>query len=146
MHPCTLAYGRMQVCQAPDGKPPPRFLLENRRPHVTARLNTNPDMNHQEFVEAYRNGSLNMAMSQPVAARYLSRRLLLPLFMLPILGTGLALVLIGWFVTGVLVFLVGFIVPRLIKKNAIAILLYQALQDPQLYEDLRESGTMEIME
>lgn len=104
------------------------------------------DMNHQEFVEAYRNGTLNMAMSQPVAARYLSRRLLLPFFMLPILGGGVALVLIGWFVTGILVFLIGFIAPRLIKKNAVAILLYQALQDPHVYEDLRESGTMEIME
>lgn len=103
-------------------------------------------MNHQEFVEAYRNGTLNMVMSQPIAAQFLSRRLLLPLLMLPILGAGLALVLIGWFITGVLIFLIGFIVPRLIKKNAVAILLYQALQDPEVYEQLRESGTMEIVE
>lgn len=103
-------------------------------------------MNHQEFVEAYRTGTLNMVMSQPIAAQYLSRRLLLPFFMLPILGGGLALVLIGWFVTGVLIFLIGFIVPRLVKKNAVAILLYQAIQDPNIYEDLRESGTMEIIE
>ena len=27
-----------------------------------------------------------------------------------------ALVLIGWFVTGVLVFLIGFVVPRLVKR------------------------------
>lgn len=103
-------------------------------------------MNHQEFVEAYRNGTLKMAMSPPIAAQYLSRRLLLPFFMLPFLGGGVALVLIGWYVTGVLVFLVGFIAPRLIKKNAVAILLYQALQDPHVYEELRESGTMEIEE
>lgn len=103
-------------------------------------------MNHQEFVEAYRNGTLNMAMSQPIAAQYLSRRLLLPFFMLPILGAGLALALIGWLITGIIVFVVGAMVPRLVKKNAVPILLYQALQDPQVYEDLRESGTMEIME
>jgi hypothetical protein len=103
-------------------------------------------MNHQEFVQAYHNGTLNMAMDQKIAAQYLSRRLLLPFFMLPFLGAGIALALIGWFVTGVLVFLIGFLVPRLVKKNAIPILLYQALQDPQVYEDLRESGTMEIAE
>lgn len=103
-------------------------------------------MNHQEFVEAYRSGTLNMAMSQPIAAQYLSRRLLLPFFMLPILGAGVALALIGWIFTGIVIFLIGALVPRMIKKNAIPILLYQALQDPQIYEDLRESGTMEIME
>lgn len=85
-------------------------------------------------------------MSQPIAAQYLSRRLLLPFFMLPLLGGGVALVLIGWYVTGVLVFLFGFITPRLVKRNAVAILLYQALQDPHVYEELRESGTMEIEE
>lgn len=103
-------------------------------------------MNHQEFVDAYRNGTLNMAMSQPIAAQYLSRRLLLPLLSLPILGAGVALALIGWLYTGILVFLIAAVVPRLIKRNAVPILLYQALQDPQIYEDLRESGTMEIMQ
>lgn len=102
-------------------------------------------MTHQEFVEAYRNGTLNMSMSQPVAAKYLSRRLLLPLFMLPILGVAVALALVGWLYTGIAVFLVALILPRLIKRNAIPILIYQALQDPEMYEDLRRSGTMEIV-
>ena len=101
-------------------------------------------MNHQEFVESYRNGTLNMTMSPPAAAKYLSRRLLLPLVMLPILGTALALVLVGWFYTGIAIFLVAVFIPRLIKKNAIPILMYQALQDPEIYEDLRQTGTMEI--
>lgn len=103
-------------------------------------------MDHQEFVEAYKNGTLNAFIPQKVASEYLSRRLLLPFFMLPILGGGVALALIGWLVTGIVVFLVGFIVPRLIKRNAVPILMYQALHDPQAYEDLRASGVLEVEE
>jgi hypothetical protein len=103
-------------------------------------------MNHQEFVDAYRNGNLNVVMPQKTASQYLSRRLLLPFFMMPILGAGLGLALIGWLYTGILVFLVGFIAPRLIKRNAAAILMYQALQDPDAYEDLRKSGALEVVE
>lgn len=103
-------------------------------------------MDHQEFVVAYKNGSLNFFIAKPVAADYLSRRLLLPLFSLPFLGSGVALALIGWLVTGFLVFLLGFIAPRLIKRNAVPILLYQALHDADAYEDLRASGVLEIYE
>jgi len=101
-------------------------------------------MEHQAFVQAYKSGQLNFYMSQKTAAEYLSRRLLLPLFMLPVLGTGVALVLIGWYITGVIVFLLGYIAPRLIKKNAPSLLLYQALNDPHTYEELRSEGVLEI--
>lgn len=103
-------------------------------------------MNHQEFVHAYHHGTLNAFMPQETAAQYLSRRLLLPFVMMPILGAGIGLALIGWLYTGILVFLLGFIVPRLIKRNAVPILMYQALQDPEAYEELRESGTLEVRE
>lgn len=103
-------------------------------------------MDHQEFVEAYKAGTLNAFIPQKVASEYLSRRLLLPFFMLPILGSGVALALIGWLFTGLLVFLVGAVVPRLIKRNAVPILMYQALHDPSAYEELRASGVLEVEE
>jgi hypothetical protein len=103
-------------------------------------------MNHQEFVDAYQNGTLNAVMPQKIASQYLSRRLLLPFFMMPILGAGIGLALVGWLITGILVFLLGFIAPRLIKRNAVSILMYQALQDPGAYEHMRESGILEVAE
>lgn len=103
-------------------------------------------MNHQEFVQAYQNGTLDAFMPQKTASAHLSRRLLLPFFMMPILGAGIALVLIGWIVTGIIVFVLGFIMPRLIKRNAVAILMYQALHDPDAYEELREAGVLEVSE
>lgn len=103
-------------------------------------------MNHQEFVEAYKNGTLNAYVPKKTAGEYLARRLWLPLFAMPVLGAGVALVLIGWFVIGVIVFLIGFVVPRLVKRNAVNVLMYQALHDPDVYEDLRASGVLEVYE
>jgi hypothetical protein len=101
-----------------------------------------PDMTHDNFIDAFHNGSLRAEMPPQVAAAYLSRRLLLPFFVMPILGAGVALALIGWLVTGLLVFLVGFIVPRLIKRNAVHILVQQALSDEGVYADLLEAGVL----
>jgi hypothetical protein len=101
-------------------------------------------MSHAEFVNAARSGTLKARMPPRLATEYLSRRLLLPFFIMPFLGAGVALALIGWFVTGLLVFLVGFIVPRLIKRNAPSILLNQALRDEQLYHDLVGAGVLEL--
>lgn len=101
-------------------------------------------MTHQEFVAAFHNGTLRAQMPPKVAAEYLSRRLLLPFFMMPILGAGVGLALIGWLITGLLVFLVGFIVPRMIKRNAVRILIHQALQDEGTYRDLLHAGVLEV--
>jgi hypothetical protein len=91
---------------------------------------------------AFHNGSLRARMPPKAAAEFLSRRLLLPFFMLPLLGAGVGLALIGWFFTGLLVFLVGFIVPRLIKRNAVWILVRMALSDEGTYRDLVDAEVL----
>lgn len=108
-------------------------------------------MNHHEFVEAYKAGNANFYMAQPIAANEINRRLWLPLIKLPIIGIGVALALVSiqygsnlLLFSGVLIFLLGVGAPILIKKNAIPTLLYMALHDPQVYEDLRQSGVLEI--
>ncbi|HLW04029.1 MAG TPA: hypothetical protein VKY38_00440 [Azoarcus sp.] len=103
-------------------------------------------MNHQEFVDAQKAGTLNAYISQEVAAGYLTRRLWLPLFTLPIIGTGVALALIGWLITGLLVFLFGIALPHFVKRNAVPILMYQALHDEEVFEDMRQAGVLEILD
>lgn len=110
-------------------------------------------MNHREFIEAYKAGTLDFYMSQAVAAEAINRRLWLPLFKLPVIGIGVALALISiqyksllLLVLGVLIVLFGMAAPILIRKNAIPSLLYMALHDPAVYEDLRQSGVLEIHE
>lgn len=108
-------------------------------------------MNHQEFVEAYKSGTANFYMAPEVAANEINRRLWLPLIKLPVIGVGVAMVLLALqyqsnllIVAGVLVFVLGVAAPIMIKKNAIPTLLYMALHDPEVYEDLRQSGVLEV--
>jgi hypothetical protein len=101
-------------------------------------------LNHSEFVTAYRNGRLTVSFEPAGAARLLSARLLLPLMMLPVLGAGVALALLGWLWTGLVVIALGIVVPRLIKRSAPHFLLTQVLEDAALYEDVCASGILHI--
>jgi hypothetical protein len=99
---------------------------------------------HPEFVAAYRSGRVRIDIEPPAAARYLSARLLLPFVMLPLLGCGVALALIGWLWAGVAVLAAGIAVPRLIKRSAPHFLLTQALEDARTYNDVTQAGILRV--
>ncbi|MFM1826814.1 MAG: hypothetical protein RLY67_195 [Pseudomonadota bacterium] len=101
-------------------------------------------MKHSQFVAAYKAGHLEAYVPPERAADFLAARMWLPLIRLPILGSGVALALIGWYITGLLVFLLGMFLPRMIKKNAVAILMYQALQDEESYQDFLAAGVLQL--
>lgn len=101
-------------------------------------------MTHAEFVAAHREGRLEAYVPPDRAYEFLAARMMLPLIRLPLVGIGFALVLVGWFITGLLIFLAGMLLPRLIKRNAVPILMYQALQDPESYQDFRAAGVLQI--
>ena len=101
-------------------------------------------MLHAEFVSAYRNGTLRVRVDPQLASRYVSARLLLSFVMLPVLGGGVALALIGWIWTGFAVIVLGFVLPRLIKRSAPHFLLTQALQDERLYRELVAAAVLKI--
>lgn len=100
---------------------------------------------HGEFVAGYRSGAISVNFDPKEAARFLSGRLLLPLFMLPVLGIGVALALTGWVWSGLTVIALGIIVPRLIKRGAPHFLLQQALGDEDLYRDVLRTGVMQVV-
>lgn len=99
-------------------------------------------MTHAEFVAAYQRGEIRIEIEPQGAARLMSARLLLPLVAMPVLGLGVALALIGWIATGLVLIALGFVAPRLIKRSAPHFLLQQALQDPAAYEELAKSGLL----
>lgn len=102
-------------------------------------------MSHREFVAAYRDGAVIVNFDPKLAARFLSAQLLLPLFMMPVLGIGVALALVGWIWSGLTVIALGIIVPRLIKRGAPHFLLQQALDDETVYNNLQRSGVIQIV-
>jgi hypothetical protein len=101
-------------------------------------------MTHEAFVAAYRAGTIRVNIDRAEAARFLSARLLLPFVMLPVLGTGVALALIGWIWTGLIVIAAGTLAPMLIKRSAPHFIMTQALDDPKFYEDAAASGLLRI--
>ena len=103
------------------------------------------NLSHAEFIAAYRDATVIVNFEPKAAARFLSGRLLLPLFMMPVLGIGVALALTGWIWTGLLVIALGIIVPRLIKRGAAHFLMQQVLSDANLYQELLCNGVMQLV-
>jgi hypothetical protein len=102
-------------------------------------------MTHAEFAAAYARGEIKVEIDPAGAARFLSARLLLPLVMMPVLGFGVALALIGWIYTGLAVLAAGIVAPRLIKRSAPHFVLQQALNDPAVYEEITKTGLLRIV-
>ena len=102
-------------------------------------------MTHNEFVEAYRAGSIRVHIDHATAARYMSDRLLLPLVILPVLGIGVGLALVGWIWTGLALIGAATIAPMLIKRTAPHFIITQALQDQQFYEEVTSTGLVKIV-
>lgn len=101
-------------------------------------------MSHADFVAAYARGEIRIEIDPQGAARHLSARLLLPFVMMPVLGVGVALALVGWIFSGFAVIALGIIVPQLIKRSAPHFLLTQALGDAAVYEDATRSGVLRV--
>lgn len=99
---------------------------------------------HAEFREAYAEGRARIEIDPALAARFVSGRLLLPLFAMPVLGIGVGLALVGWFVTGFVVIAAGILVPRLIKRGAPRFVLTQALSDERFYLDAVSEGVLRV--
>jgi hypothetical protein len=101
-------------------------------------------MTHAEFVAACRAGSLTPQIDPAAAARYLSARLLLPLVRLPLLGIGVALALIGWYLSGLVVIAVGSLLPRLVARSAPHILLDEALAHEARFNEFVANGLLRV--
>jgi hypothetical protein len=101
-------------------------------------------LSHREFVAAFHNDAITVTFDARGAARFISARLLLPLFMMPVLGIGVALALTGWIWTGLSVIALGIIVPRLIIRGAPRFLMHQMMDDESLYRDVLHAGIMRV--
>lgn len=102
-------------------------------------------MTHAEFVAAYASGEIRIEIDPRGAARHLSARLLLPFVMMPMVGIGIALALVGWIFSGFAIIALGIIAPQVIKRSAPHFLLTQALEDGDVYEDATRSGVLRIL-
>ena len=101
-------------------------------------------MTHTEFTAAYAAGRIKVAVDPAAAAKYLSARLMLPFFVMPVLGAGVALALLGWIWSGIALIAAGFLAPRLIKRSAPHFVLTRAVQNAEIYREVTQAGILHI--
>jgi hypothetical protein len=101
-------------------------------------------MTHEEFVRAYREGSVRLHVDGVAAARMVSARALLPLVLLPVLGLGVALALSGHVVAGIILFLLALALRWLVRASSRGFVVTRALQDAAFFEEMTASGVLRI--
>lgn len=105
---------------------------------------TTADISHADFRSGLPHGRYRVIVNPDLAAKYLQHRLAIRLLALPVLGAGIALGLWGHLWIGLILVAIGFIGPRLIRKNAPALLLHLALQNPTIYREAIEFEVLEV--
>ena len=103
-------------------------------------------MTHAEFVTAYREGRVRVDIDRKSAARFVSARVLLPFFLLPVLGLGVALALLGHFIVGAIVFLLGLGLRYAVRATSRGFVLQHALGKADFYRDALACGALRLIE
>jgi predicted membrane-bound spermidine synthase len=93
-------------------------------------------MSHEEFVRGYRDGRLQVHVDRAAATRLMSGRLLLPFVLLPVLGLGVALALVGFLFTGIAVFAAALGLRLLVRASSQGFVLARSLHDAAFYEEV----------
>jgi hypothetical protein len=103
-------------------------------------------MTHEEFVAAYQRGRLRVHIDREAAARFVSGRAMLPLVLLPVLGLGVALALVGYTFWGIAIFLAALVLRFLVKRSSDGFLLWRALHDAEFYRQVLAARVLTIEE
>lgn len=101
-------------------------------------------MTHEEFVAAYQQGRLRVRIDREAAARFVAGRAMLPLVLLPLLGLGVALALVGYTIAGVAIFLAALLLRFLVKRSSDGFLLWRALRDAEFYRQVLAARVLRI--
>jgi hypothetical protein len=101
---------------------------------------------HEEFVAAYRAGRIRVKVQRNAAARFVAGRALLPLVLLPFLGLGVALALVGYIVTGAIVFLAALLLRFFVRRSSDGFIVWRALQDAEFYRQALAAQALSVEE
>lgn len=101
-------------------------------------------MTHQEFAAAYREGRVRVTVDPQGAARLVSARLLLPFVLLPLMGLGVALALVGRYVIGAAIFLAALALRYAVRATAPGYVVQRALADERFYAEARACGLLRL--
>jgi len=101
---------------------------------------------HEEFVAAYRAGRIRVKVERAAAARFVAGRALLPLVVLPFLGLGVALALVGYVVAGTIVFLAALLLRFAVRRSSDGFIVWRALRDAEFYRQAAAAQALTVEE
>ncbi len=101
-------------------------------------------MTHEEFVAAYRAGRVRVKVDRIAAARFVAGRALLPLVVLPFLGLGVALALVGYIITGTIVFLAALLLRFVVRRSSDGFIVWRALRDGEFYRQVTAAQALTV--
>lgn len=99
---------------------------------------------HEEFRAGLPAGRFRVVVDPKLARRYVSQRLLLLVVVMPVIGLGIALALLGAVWAGAAVVAAGIALNRVVMWQAPRILLHLALRDPKVYAFATGNALMEV--
>jgi len=104
-----------------------------------------PALPHDEFVAAYRAGRARVSIDRAGAARFVSAQTLLPLVLLPLLGGGVALALLGHFIAGATLFVLALALRHAVRASGQGFVLARALRDAEFYRAACGAGLLHVV-
>lgn len=99
---------------------------------------------HEEFKIGLPVGRFRLIVNPNKAYRYVRHRLYLNGISIPLLGTGVALGLVGYLIPGTIFCVIGFGLRWFVKREAPKILLHLVQKDAKVYYEAIEYEIMEV--
>jgi hypothetical protein len=99
---------------------------------------------YEDFRSGLPAGRYRVVVNPKLARRYVSQRLWLVVFVLPLIGVGMALAMTGRTWPGALLVAAGVLLNRVVSWQAGRIVLYLALHDAKAYQQVTQDGVMEV--
>jgi hypothetical protein len=101
-------------------------------------------MTHAEFVAAYEAGRIRVSVNRDAASCFVARHAMLPLVLLPLLGLGVALALVGYIVIGTLIFLGALLLRFIVRRSSGGFIVWRALQNAEFYRQVTAAKVLSI--
>jgi hypothetical protein len=99
---------------------------------------------HEEFRAGVAHGRFRLVVNPKLARRYIARRLLLLVLLMPLIGVGLALALSGATWAGALLVFAGVALNRVVMWQAPKMVVHMATRDASVYDFVTGNGIMEV--
>jgi hypothetical protein len=98
----------------------------------------------EEFRAGLPAGHFRLVVDPKLARRFVSQRLMLLVVLMPLIGLGIALALLGARWTGALLVFGGIALHRLVMWQAPQVVVHMAARNPKVYEQVTQQGVMEV--